>query len=186
MRRSFAGVALALSLAFAPAPAEALNACLVACVSARLACLGTATGAFVAAKSACPVPPDRRACVKAAKLAWAAARHACRATFKTCNASCGPTGGTACASPPGSWLDTVDFYRGLAGLGPVTERADLSAGDAAHADYMVRSDRVEHAEDPSSPFFTAVGNAAGQASDVAGHSADKDEGARTRDMAPRT
>jgi hypothetical protein len=167
-------LALALLVAI-PRAAHAVNPCRAACIATRHTCRATAAASFVTAKGACPAPPDRRACVLTARGARTTARQACGADFRACKASCAPGGGPTCGSPAGTWLDTVNFYRRLAGLGPVSEDPTLSAGDLQHAEYMVKSDRVEHAEDMSSPFYTPAGDAAGQASDVAGHSANKDE-----------
>jgi hypothetical protein len=64
----------------------------------------------------------------------------------------------------------VNLYRGLANLPAVTERTDLSASDAQHAQYMVANDEIGHSEDPAKPGYTAEGDTAAQHSNVAGSS----------------
>ncbi|GAC1327796.1 MAG: hypothetical protein NVSMB17_02330 [Candidatus Dormibacteria bacterium] len=64
------------------------------------------------------------------------------------------------------WLPTVNAYRASAGLPPVTEDAAQSAGDAAHAQYMVQNGVAGHSEDPAQPGFTPAGAMAAQQSNV--------------------
>jgi hypothetical protein len=63
-------------------------------------------------------------------------------------------------------LTALNFYRALAGVGPVTENVIASAGDALHATYMVNEDVIAHSEDAGSPFFTPEGNAAAETSNL--------------------
>ena len=58
---------------------------------------------------------------------------------------------------PSDWLGRVNFYRSLAGLGPVAENPAWSAGDALHAKYMVENDFIGHTEDPTKPYYTPAG-----------------------------
>ncbi|MHB8507735.1 MAG: CAP domain-containing protein [Candidatus Dormibacteria bacterium] len=67
------------------------------------------------------------------------------------------------ASP---WLTLVNEYRASAGLPPVAENTTYSAGDLAHAQYLVQNNAEGHDEDPSKPGYSPQGAAAGQASDV--------------------
>ena len=73
---------------------------------------------------------------------------------------------TTPALAQGDWLSLVNQYRATAGLPPVSESPILSAGDAAHAQYLVLNNAVGHTESSLLPFFSAAGLAAGQASDV--------------------
>jgi len=68
------------------------------------------------------------------------------------------------------WLSTVNSRRAEAGLPSVTENVTYSAGDALHARYVVKNDVLVHAEDPSNPWYTSTGDAAGRASNVMGSS----------------
>ncbi|MFN8060635.1 MAG: CAP domain-containing protein [Vicinamibacterales bacterium] len=70
-----------------------------------------------------------------------------------------------------TWLDYVNAYRATAGLPPVTESAVWSDGDRKHAVYTVRGDVLAHAEDATSPWYTAEGNVAAQSSNVMASSA---------------
>lgn len=78
-------------------------------------------------------------------------------------------------APVMAWLGPLNYYRSLAGISPVAPDADLSAGDAAHARYLVKNygkDRgrslgaAAHSEDPARPWYTAAGFAAAAASNV--------------------
>ena len=64
------------------------------------------------------------------------------------------------------WLPTVNAYRASAGLPPVSEDASQSAGDLAHAQYMVQNNTGGHSEDPTQPGFSAGGATAAQQSNV--------------------
>jgi Cysteine-rich secretory protein family len=71
--------------------------------------------------------------------------------------------------PPSSlpgWLSYVNYYRATAGLPPVSEKPEWSAGDLLHARYMVRNDVIEHDEDPGNPWYTPEGRAAAQNSNL--------------------
>lgn len=68
-------------------------------------------------------------------------------------------------SLPG-WLSSVNYYRSTAGLPPVSEKAEWSAGNRNHAIYMVRNDVIEHDEDPGNPWYTPEGRAAAQNSNL--------------------
>src|SRR5262245_5594190 len=117
-------IAATLALALATSRAVAApNPCRAACKATRATCLGSAQGAFVAARQGCKLvadAADRHACVKAARTARATARGTCRAAFKPCAAACTGTGG-ACRSHAGGWLATVNAYRALADLPAVAE-----------------------------------------------------------------
>ncbi len=65
------------------------------------------------------------------------------------------------------WLTTVNYFRAMAGLGPVTEDAMLSDGAYKHSCYMVRNGIISHDENPSLPGYTPEGHAAGQNGNVA-------------------
>jgi hypothetical protein len=69
---------------------------------------------------------------------------------------------------PSTWLSYVNFYRGLALLSSATENTTYDAGCLNHATYMVKNNYVGHSEDPSLPYYTPEGNAAGHNSDVMG------------------
>lgn len=85
------------------------------------------------------------------------------------------TAGTAAAATadpvPGfiganaSWLATVNYYRAMAGLGPVSENPTYSAGAAKHSCYMLYND-ITHYETVGLPGYTAEGAAAGVKSNV--------------------
>jgi len=167
---------LVIGIATVPLVAGTVRAatpCRTACRIAKQSCFGTAVDDFSTARSAClalSTPTDRRPCLQSAKGVRAAAKHACRATFVACKLGCGSTPGTCDASTAGGWLATVNLYRGLAGLAGVTENSDWSAGDLAHAHYMVETDTIGHSEDPGSPFYTPEGDTAARNSNVAGTS----------------
>ncbi len=79
-------------------------------------------------------------------------------------------------APSSSWLVAMNFYRAMAGLASVSEDPTLSSGDNDHARYLALNHTVAHAEDPTNPFFTPTGNAAGMASNVAGGSPSSERG----------
>lgn len=68
--------------------------------------------------------------------------------------------------PSPSWLSYVNFYRSTAGLSPVSENPEWSAGNRNHAVYMVRNDVIEHDEDPGKPWYTLEGRTAAQNSNL--------------------
>ncbi|WP_017661441.1 CAP domain-containing protein [Baaleninema simplex] len=64
------------------------------------------------------------------------------------------------------WLSRVNQFRNLAGLPNVTENPDWSAGGVLHSRYLVKNDTRGHTEDPSNPWYTVEGEAAGQSGNV--------------------
>ncbi len=68
------------------------------------------------------------------------------------------------------WLSTVNYYRAMAGVGAVVEDPALSPGAYNHSCYMLLND-ITHDEQPGAPGYTASGDAAGNASNVAVSSA---------------
>jgi hypothetical protein len=68
---------------------------------------------------------------------------------------------------PGDWLGQVNFYRFTANLPPVAENPAWSVGNALHARYGVKTDTLQHDEDPGSPWYTSEGQAAAQKSNIA-------------------
>lgn len=154
-------------------PAAATDPCRADCQTDSRACLDSATGAFVDAKQDCasqPTPAEKRTCIKKARAARVRATKRCVAAKRRCLADCRRTGGACKGSREADWVATVNLYRTLAGLPPVTERSEWSAGDVLHSTYVVKTNQVGHDEDTSSPHYTADGAAAGQNGNVAGHS----------------
>lgn len=72
--------------------------------------------------------------------------------------------------PTADWLTTVNYYRAMAGVGPVTEDPTMSAGAQAHSCYMLYNG-ISHDEVPGLPGYTAEGDAAGNSGNVAVSSA---------------
>jgi uncharacterized protein YkwD len=75
------------------------------------------------------------------------------------------------------WLDPLNRYRHSAGVGPVRANPRLSHGDYLHSRYIVKNfgERLAarenlgpemHFEDPSKPWYSVEGAAAGRAGDV--------------------
>ncbi|MEP7203742.1 MAG: CAP domain-containing protein [Ilumatobacteraceae bacterium] len=64
------------------------------------------------------------------------------------------------------WLTTVNYFRAMAGLGPVVENASMSASAAAHSCYMLYNG-ISHDETPGLPGYTAEGDMAGNSGNVA-------------------
>jgi len=64
------------------------------------------------------------------------------------------------------WLTTVNYYREMAGLTPVTEDATLSDGAYKHSCYMLQND-ISHDEVVGNPGYTPEGQAAGTHGNVA-------------------
>lgn len=157
----------------------AADDCKAACKSTRKGCVRDAAAAFADARRSCRglEPAPRKTCRGTAFVDRTNARAACRAAFRACRAECdgsggGGGGGDRCeGSSWGDWLATVNGFRGLAGLPPVTENPEWSVGAAAHAQYAVREDYVGHSEDPASPFYSEAGLLAAQNGNVAGTSA---------------
>jgi len=84
----------------------------------------------------------------------------------------------ASAAPDPPWLAAVNSYRTQSGLAPVANDATTSRGDQNHARYLVENfkDSISrgigmgaamHREDPANRWYTAAGQAAANASDVA-------------------
>ncbi len=72
--------------------------------------------------------------------------------------------------PEADWLTTVNYYRAMAGLSPVTEDAALSSGAAKHSCYMLFNG-ISHDEVPGKTGYTTDGDAAGNSGNVAVSSA---------------
>lgn len=75
------------------------------------------------------------------------------------------------SSPPfipadAPWLPTVNYYRAVAGLAPVTENPTYSAGALQHSCYML-ANGISHDEIPGLPGYTDTGRAAGLSGNVA-------------------
>jgi hypothetical protein len=64
------------------------------------------------------------------------------------------------------WLTTVNYYRAMAGVGPVVADSTMSAGAAAHSCYMLLNN-ISHDEVPGLPGYTTEGDAAGNSGNVA-------------------
>jgi hypothetical protein len=73
-------------------------------------------------------------------------------------------------APTADWLTTVNYYRAMTGVAPVTEDPALSAGSYQHSCYMLRNG-ITHDEDPARPGYTAEGDQAGNNGNVAVSSA---------------
>jgi len=69
-------------------------------------------------------------------------------------------------SPTADWLTTVNYYRAMAGVGPVSEDPAMSSGAAAHSCYMLYNG-ITHDEAPGLPGYTPEGDAAGNNGNVA-------------------
>lgn len=61
---------------------------------------------------------------------------------------------------PASWLEEVNLLRALAGLPPVAEVAEWSAGARDHARWMVLNDTISHDPPPGTDGWTPAGAAA--------------------------
>ena len=73
-------------------------------------------------------------------------------------------------APSADWLTTVNYYRAMTGVAPVTEDPALSVGSYQHSCYMLRNG-ITHDEDPARPGYTAEGDQAGNNGNVAVSSA---------------
>ena len=73
--------------------------------------------------------------------------------------------GVASAAAPTSWLTTVNAYRAMSGLGPVTENTTWSAEAQAHSCYMLYNG-ISHDEVPGNPGYTPGGDTAGNSGNV--------------------
>jgi hypothetical protein len=65
----------------------------------------------------------------------------------------------AAVADPG-WLSRFNAWRANAGVPILTENTTWSAGDYAHAQYMVKNDLVTHYETPGVPYYSAAGDTA--------------------------
>jgi Cysteine-rich secretory protein family len=65
------------------------------------------------------------------------------------------------------WLTTVNYYRQMAGVPPVTENASWSAGAVNHSRWMVQNSAIAHDEPASGAFVTPEGDLAGNNGNVA-------------------
>ena len=68
--------------------------------------------------------------------------------------------------PTANWLTTVNYFRAMAGVGPVVEDAAMSAGAVSHSCYMLYNG-ISHDEVPGLPGYTPEGDTAGNSGDVA-------------------
>lgn len=68
--------------------------------------------------------------------------------------------------PTADWLTTVNYYRAMAGVGPVVEDPAMSAGAVSHSCYMLYNG-ISHDELPGLTGYTAEGDAAGNSGNVA-------------------
>ena len=64
------------------------------------------------------------------------------------------------------WRSVVNFYRATAGLVSLSEEPAWSAGNRAHAKYMVHNRVIEHREVRGMPYYTAAGDAAARSSNL--------------------
>lgn len=78
-----------------------------------------------------------------------------------------PSVGPAIAQGDPEWLVVVNRYRAVAGLGPVGENSEASAGAMLHSQYLVRNRTSGHDQQPSRPGFTPAGLRAGMTGNVA-------------------
>ena len=83
----------------------------------------------------------------------------------------GTTGAVAATDPPfidpaADWLTTVNYFRAMAGVGPVTENPAWSAAAVNHSCYMLYNG-ISHEEVSSKPGYTPDGDAAGRNGNVA-------------------
>ena len=74
-------------------------------------------------------------------------------------------------SPPyipqtADWLTSVNYYRAMAGVGPVVEDPAMSSGAASHSCYMLFNG-ISHDELPGLTGYTTEGDAAGNSGNVA-------------------
>lgn len=65
-----------------------------------------------------------------------------------------------------NWLTTVNYYRSMSGLGPVSEDPQLSPGAYDHSCYMLYNG-ISHDEVPGARGYTAKGDTAGNSGNVA-------------------
>ncbi|MEO5745577.1 MAG: CAP domain-containing protein, partial [Terracoccus sp.] len=75
------------------------------------------------------------------------------------------------ATPPyipaaAGWLQSVNYFRAMSGLAPVTDDSTLAQGATNHSCYMLVND-MAHASRPGSPGYTPEGNQAGTNGNVA-------------------
>lgn len=74
--------------------------------------------------------------------------------------------GVVSAAEISSWLPTVNAYRAMSGLEPVTENTEWSAQARAHSCYLLYND-ITHDEVPGNPGYTVGGDTAGNNGNVA-------------------
>ncbi|CAB4882989.1 unannotated protein [freshwater metagenome] len=68
--------------------------------------------------------------------------------------------------PDASWLTTVNYYRAMSNLAPVSENPTFSAGAYNHSCYMLQNG-ISHDEIPGLPGYTDSGDIAGNSGNVA-------------------
>ncbi|MCU1388838.1 MAG: hypothetical protein JWL72_2176 [Ilumatobacteraceae bacterium] len=77
---------------------------------------------------------------------------------------------TPAAFNPPTALDTVNFYRGMAGVGAVALDGSITAGAVSHSCYMLQNG-ISHDEQPGRAGYTQAGDDTGNKSNVAVSSA---------------
>jgi Cysteine-rich secretory protein family len=68
--------------------------------------------------------------------------------------------------PAAPWLQTVNYYRAMAGVGAVVEDPTMTSAAVQHSCYMLQNG-ITHDEVPGNPGYTAAGDAAGNNGNVA-------------------
>lgn len=79
-----------------------------------------------------------------------------------------PPAGQLASTPASSsgWLAELNAWRANTGTSALTENTTFSAGDAAHALYMVQTGQVTHYESTAYPQYTAAGDTAAKNSNI--------------------
>ena len=65
-----------------------------------------------------------------------------------------------------TWLEYINYFRGLAGLPSVLGNPSWSQGDWMHSRYMVKNDYIGHNEDPRNSWFSNDGDLAARTSNL--------------------
>lgn len=69
-------------------------------------------------------------------------------------------------TPLPEWLATVNEFRSMSNLPPVSEDPEFSEGDLLHSRYSVKNDVLMHDEIEGNPYYTEAGKRAAQASNL--------------------
>ncbi|MDR3201835.1 MAG: Ig-like domain-containing protein [Bifidobacteriaceae bacterium] len=127
------------------------------------------TAPAAAARHGTTINTSSQAAVRQAYQEWYLPPRAVPAGWTGSNASCNP--GTNSAASRAAQLETINFFRAMAGLGMATENASATAAGQAAALMMSKNNDLEHYPPVTWGCYTSLGAQAAAAANIAWSSA---------------